>query len=427
MATCGGVCTDLQTDPMSCGACNNACGPNLSCVNGACACPPGSVTCGGACTDIAISISSCGACGVACAAGQVCNGGVCGAPTSDWQMLGGDAQHSGWNAQETGKPPLSQAFSTSLGIGALSPATVSQGRVFVTSGHSVRALSVSDGSPLWSHTISGFSVGHPAAVGDKVYVQSCDHTPGTYLWIIDAVTGTPSIAAPFSAQWENYWSPIIVNNTVYINGGYYGGLYAFSEQSGAQVFFNGALEQYDEWSPAYFNGSVYSFVEGSLRAHDPLTGTVQWTTSVTWDWAGWSMHTAPVFGSAYAYVIAPPALYAVDPATHAVAWTQSAAYAGVPATADGSVYALSGGNLIVRDAMTGALLWTFVGDANLKYPPVIAGGFVYVASGSNVYAVNIASHAQAWTAPKGGWLAIASGRLLVSRPDGILDGYLLSP
>ena len=40
---------------------------------------------------------------------------------------------------------------------------------------------------------------------------------------------------------------------------------------------------------------------------------------------------------------------------------------------------------------------------------------------------SLLSLAAAAPAPKGGWLAIASGRRLVSRPDGILDGYLLSP
>jgi outer membrane protein assembly factor BamB len=427
LKTCGGACTDLQTDPMSCGACNNACGPGLACVGGACACAPGTTTCSGVCVNTAISPTSCGGCNIACAAGQVCNGGVCSAPTGAWSMLGNDAQHSGWNAQETGKPPLFPAFTVALGPGALSPPAVSQGRVIVSNHSSVQALNVSDGSPLWSYPLGGFSVGFPTAVGDKVYVQSCNQTPGTYLWIIDAATGTPSIAAPFSAQWEHYWPPLVVNDTVYIDGGYYGGLDAFNGQSGAPVFSSNALEQYDEWSPAYFNGSVYTFVEGSLRAHDPLTGNVQWTTSVPWNWAGWSMDTAPVFGSAYAYVISPPDLYAVNPATHAVAWTASGAYHGVPATANGAVYALTGGSLIVRDAATGALLWSFVGDANLTYPPVIAAGFVYVASDNNVYAVDITSHAQVWTAPSGGWLAVASGRLLVSRQDGTLAGYLLSP
>jgi hypothetical protein len=67
-----------------------------------------------------------------------------------------------------------------------------------------------------------------------------------------------------------------------------------------------------------------------------------------------------------------------------------------------------------------------VGDQNLSYPPAVANGYVYVSSKSNVYAVNIASHVQAWTAPAGGWVTVAAGRVLVAGPDGVLRGFVLS-
>jgi hypothetical protein len=310
---------------------------------------------------------------------------------------------------------------------------VEDGRVFLTANGYFQmetpllALSVSDGSVLWSYNFgSVFGVGHPSAVGGKVFVQNCNHTPGTKLWIFDAASGNPLLSAPFGAQWENYWSPLVVGNNVYINGGYYGGLYGFDATSGAQLFFSNSLEQYDEWSPAYFKGSVYSFVAGNLRAHDPMAGTVAWTASTTWNWAGWSMHTAPVFGDTFGYVISPPNLYGIDPSKQSIAWTANGTYSGMAAVANGAVYAISGGSLLVRDAATGALLWTFAGDGDLKYTPVLAAGYVYVASGANTYAVDTTTHAQAWKGPGGGFLAIASGRLLVAKTDGTLVAYLLS-
>ncbi len=79
-----------------------------------------------------------------------------------------------------------------------------------------------------------------------------------------------------------------------------------------------------------------------------------------------------------------------------------------------------------RFAQDGSLAWTFSGDGSLKLPPVIAAGYVYVASDKNVYAVNIATHKQAWTAAYGGWLSVASRRLLVASQDGILHAFLMS-
>lgn len=38
LTECGGICVDPSSDPNHCGACNNACGPGSSCVDGECRC-----------------------------------------------------------------------------------------------------------------------------------------------------------------------------------------------------------------------------------------------------------------------------------------------------------------------------------------------------------------------------------------------------
>jgi len=43
---CGGVCTDILSDPENCGRCGNVCPPGMICLNGACDCAPGTVGCG---------------------------------------------------------------------------------------------------------------------------------------------------------------------------------------------------------------------------------------------------------------------------------------------------------------------------------------------------------------------------------------------
>ena len=78
------------------------------------------------------------------------------------------------------------------------------------------------------------------------------------------------------------------------------------------------------------------------------------------------------------------------------------------------MYASDEGRLDALDASTGQLSWSFAGDGQLAFAPVIAAGHVYVASYWNVYAVDLATHAQVWSAPVGGPIAIGSGVLLVA-------------
>jgi hypothetical protein len=46
-SVCGGVCRDLATDVLNCGACGSACGAGLSCVGGQCRCADGTTLCPG--------------------------------------------------------------------------------------------------------------------------------------------------------------------------------------------------------------------------------------------------------------------------------------------------------------------------------------------------------------------------------------------
>jgi hypothetical protein len=353
-----------------------------------------------------------------------------------WVFCTGTPRRRSTAAAETGTPPAIDSWSTTVIVtgGALSPVTVENGRAFVTyaTGFTATsplvALDVSDGSVLWTYNFGEVeSVGHPSVVGGTVYVQTNHGTSGdSYLWALDAGSGSVTWAAPFDSQWEHFWAPLVVGSTVFVDGGEYGGLYGFSVADGTQIFFNGDLGQYDSWSAASFGGDVYTFIDGDFCSEDPSTGSILSTTALTWNWNGYSMNTAPVFGAKYAYIVSPPNLVAIDPATSAVAWTANGTYTGTAAVADGVVYGVSAGNLIARDASTGALLTTLVGDQSLSYPPVVSAGYVYASSDANVCAWDVTTHALAWTAPVGGWITVAARRLLVAGGDGALHGFVLS-
>ena len=431
--SCQGSCIDTKTDAANCGVCGAACGTNEACANGLCDCRPGTTRCGSACVDTSVNAGNCGACGAPCPAGSVCTYGECAAPSSDWPTFGYDVAHSGENLAESGKPPLSLAWSRKLSTSSLRQPALGAGRLFVTSdtyfgtGSPIQALNVSDGSALWSYNFGAVSsLGFPSFFSNTVYLANGKPVTGTaYLWAFDAAQGSTTWAAALSAQWEDYWAPIRVGSVVYTNAGTYGGLYGMNVSDGSQKFFQ-SLDQYDSWSAAYFSGHIYTFIAGHFRTHDASTGAVQSQLDLAWNWNGYTMNTAPVFNASRAFVIAPPNLVAIDPTQNAVAWTANGTYSGTPAVSGDSVYAISAGNLVVRDAATGSLKWTFVGDTKLSYPPVLANGYAYVASDANLYAVDMATHLQADQKPVGGWLIVGSHRLIVAGQDGTLTAYVLS-
>ena len=77
--TCGSTCTDPKSDPLNCGACNNACPSGESCDNGTCSllCINDKQKCDGACVDLQNNPRHCGTCSTACQSGELCSSGAC--------------------------------------------------------------------------------------------------------------------------------------------------------------------------------------------------------------------------------------------------------------------------------------------------------------------------------------------------------------
>jgi hypothetical protein len=465
LTACGEQCVDEQRDPQNCGACLKACSAGQVCQGGQCACPASQSLCGDRCADLCGACASacvngevcsssacvcatgtktcpavglneiatacydvmtdaynCGTCGHACPAGQTCSGGTCTSEASAFRMLGGDGAHSGYLPGETGSPPPSTVPAWSYDVrGSASPAVIEGGRVYVTSsaefGHnnSVFAFEASNGALLWQYDLGAiFAAGWPAVSGGKVYVATSSNLGDTFLYELSR-DGERNWCVGFDSQWDHYWSPLVVGSFIYINGGSYGGIYGFdASNSGAQTFFNSTIGQYDSWSPTFSFGSVWSFVAGVLRKHDPASGAELGELDVGWTLNGHSMNTSAVGGSKYVYVVSPPNLIAVDPSTMKQAWAANASFSSYPATDGALVYAIAGGTLRVLDADTGALQWSFSSPTPLTYAPVVAAGRVYVSSAFDVYAVDLTSQKQVWTAPVGGALSVGEGMLLVS-------------
>ncbi|WP_146649379.1 MXAN_6577-like cysteine-rich protein [Labilithrix luteola] len=306
-SACSGTCVDLATDVLNCGTCGSTCGMFRACEGGACVCAPGTTSCNGKCSDITIDADNCGGCGNSCGPGKVCTAGLCRGAVSNWPMFGGNAQHTGTSTTETAHPPAIRRWSRRIrplnGWGGVHGVAVLGERIVVSadgsfdSARPVSVLHASDGTELWTHDFgSVFSVGWPAAVDGVVYVQQ-NKGAGigpSALWAFDITNGNTKWSAPFGSQWENFYPPTIADGSVFIDGGYYGGLYGFSAVDGAQRFFENTLAQYDEWSPAYDDGVVYTLVGEVFTAHDPATGKKLWSVTAPRMWRGWSMETSAV-------------------------------------------------------------------------------------------------------------------------------------
>jgi hypothetical protein len=100
---CGGACVNIQDDPLNCGGCGIACGPQSTCRAGRCECDPGWSDCVGGIlapsgceTHTDVDLANCGGCGAAfrcdrAHATETCSGGVCRTMTCDplWRDCNG--------------------------------------------------------------------------------------------------------------------------------------------------------------------------------------------------------------------------------------------------------------------------------------------------------------------------------------------------
>jgi outer membrane protein assembly factor BamB len=352
--------------------------------------------------------------------------------SSDWTMFGNGPAHTGYQSTTLGASSYQPGWTMSYQPTSttLNQAAISGGEVFVTPYEYfgttyLSGLDASTGAELWRHAFtSAYSINPPSVNLGKVYAERCDNSGDSQLWCIDAISGATTWSAPIGAQWERYLAPTIYNNSVWVDGGSYGGLYGFNTATGSQLFFNSSLEQYDQWTPAYYAGTLYTWIAGNFRAHYPQSGAIQWSVNLGWNWSGYDMNTAPVIDLGHAYINAATTLYAIDLATHANIWSVSGTFAGTPATNLGTVFMISSGNVAAFSAATGALLGTYAaGDTGLAGQPIVTPDSIIAASSSKTYIFNRQTFALKQTLSNGGLASLAGGAIYLAGADGVLRTY----
>lgn len=355
-----------------------------------------------------------------------------------WPMFQRTASHTGYLPISLDPRLFMLQWQRTLGTLDLNPVTAADGRVFASevgyfNNPSLSTLDAKTGSTLWSKSYgSVFSVNPPSYAYGNVYIQTGNHATDTYLRAYRADTGDLVFRSAHAAQWERYYAPTILDGAVYVNGGYYGGMYAFDASSGQQLWFQ-PLPQYDQWTPAVDERFAYAYVgeySPGLYVIDRLTGALVFTIpDAYFDWDGWSMNLAPVLGGADdVLAIHDRRLISFDLTNRTIRWQVDANFKGQPSIAKGVIYAISSGALTARDQLTGLLLWAWEAPAgSLEGTIIVTDSHLFTRTQSSIYAVDLATHRDVWSYPASGNLSISGRALYIAGSSGSLTAIDLGP
>lgn len=344
-----------------------------------------------------------------------------------WGTHQGGPRHNGFQPLSI-RPRPNQAPVLSLTVDApVQPLATGGGRIYYTVssyfGTTSRlvAVDVASGQEAWRQNFGQvYSVNPPAYSDGRVYVQSVNNSGGTFLNAFDAGSGELLFRTPHGAQWERYLAPTVFAGHVYVNGGTYGGAYAFDRVSGMQQWF-APLAQVDEWTPAVDSNHVYAYTAGYLDVLDRATGMPVWRIrDPLQTWSSWTVGMAPVLGGFDNVIICSQGhMTSFDALDRSVGWTFAACDNNQPTVANGLVYAIASGALVALDEISGALVWTKGFTTQLSGNVLATRDFVIVSDQVRTHLVRISDRSIAQSFPaKGDKVLTAEGLLIISDDAG---------
>lgn len=342
--------------------------------------------------------------------------------SAGWPMFGHNPARTGYNESEPGASRYSLAWSkdniSGICYGTL-PFAVAEGVVLMPSpcGSSVVAFDAQTGAERWRYSVNGYS-NVPIYANGLVYFGTSQSLHG-----LNPRDGSEA----WGAAVGNDLLPLVAEHRVFNT--YSDGFKSRNAATGSfdwekliyiSNFFGGAL--------AYDQGVLYSWINGVFRVSNPQTGGVYWSLEIAPHYVG-NSGEVPVVSGRMAFVgLSPSArIYAINLDTRQIQWTgdlQSSQYSVGPymAVADGVVYAVSGA-LSAFDLETGDLLWSFVGDGELIWNPIITQKYIYLSSNGmsglqpHTYVLDRETHEVVWEIDQGGYIAVANGYLYIATTD----------
>jgi hypothetical protein len=356
------------------------------------------------------------------------------AVTEDWGTFQGNAAHTGYVPAVLDPGVFAKRWEAMIGTTTygLNQAAGGGGRVFATNSayfgeqHLV-TLDAVTGTELWSQNFGEIhSVDPPAYADGRVYVATGGHED-SFIRAYDAATGAELFSTSYENQWSRWQAPVVSGGSVYMAGGYYGGMYSF-DAAGAERWFN-QLGQYEGFTPAVAAGRVYALtgeINPQILVVDAATGArVDSLNDATLTTMSYAPGGTPVLGSAHNLLtVQANRLFSFDLQSHGTAWRISGSYIGQPAVANGVVYVQNGGDVEARAESNGALLWSWLRPEQPPLWPnmIVTNNLLFASDGATTYAADLDAHRQVWAYPAGGELSLSKdGLLLIARPDGVLE------
>ena len=348
-----------------------------------------------------------------------------------WSTYGGDVSHTGYVTGSLGAGTWLKNW-TYPALNVVG-AAVAEGKAFITFNNTeVAALNAVTGTKLWQTSVAsgapyGFYdvINAPAWFNGRVYlVQGQQEYTG--IISLNSTTGAQQWRKPVGDQWERYLAPTVSDLGVFFNAGSYGGMYGF-EFAGIQRFFDSNLPQVDEWTPAIYQGGLYSFLRGTLRSHDLATGATLWSVSVPGgSYYTYSSYRTLACADGVGVVVndsSLTSLVAFDLAAHTIKWTAPGAFIGTPAISNGSVFALTTKGVEEHSMSDGRLLGTYssaFSSSSSGSQPVVTDDLVIFAAYDGVRVFNRYSRALTQMIPEtGGVIALADNQLIVTTGTGV--------
>lgn len=295
-----------------------------------------------------------------------------------------------------------------------------------STGGVVVAVDRQTGAQKWRFTIKSRIVSSPAVAEGAVYFEAYDG----FLYALDASSGTQRWKFKTEGEhrytaknlhgmqpagetrpdpWDSYLSsPAVWKGAVYFGSGD-GNIYAVDAATGA-LKWKFHTDDVVHASPAIADGMLFlGSWDGYFYALDVATGAQKWRFKTGDDpefhnHIGIESSAAVVDGTVY-FGCRDAHVYALDEFTGEKKWAYTEPNGSwvntSPAVSNGVVYFGNsyGGQLFAADARTGKILYTIGFKGWPIYSsPAIAGGTLYVGStAGTLNAVNLDSHAVAWT------------------------------
>ena len=389
---------------------------------------------------------------------------------ADWQTFQGDAAHTGHVDASFKVSAFSESWTWTMPSGTrnwMNLVATGAGRIYVTEDAQqshLYALDETTGTLAWSmQFVDSVETGGPAYANGLVYVTAQTGAELSSGWgadvhVVNAASGIETATLGAHSQMGRFFPVTPFETAVYssnddffsVNGAgscYGTELTSFSTDGSTRNWINyqPLSESYTSQSVAVDDDHVYFYrsyssggASNALVVLDRSSGApVEEIADTRNQYTDYNYDGAPMISSP-GHVIAfsdgqfltsvsleenfhPRVLIRYDIAAGTIDWTTAAEYITAPAVSHGSVFAAS--NIVNRmdaiDEQTGSVQWSWPAPAGEMFIRniVAANNLVFVSTDRAVYAIDMATHQQAWSIAVPGGLSIASLKyLLIASP-----------